>query len=56
MEGPKVAVETESIFKGLNLSAQATNTELGRADSPYLRRAQHGMFMVNIGVRFCSSL
>lgn len=47
MEGPKVAVETESIFKGLNLSAQATNTELGRSDSPYLRRAQHGRFIIH---------
>ena len=54
MEGPKVAVETDSIFKGLNLSAQATSTELGRADSPYLRRVQYGTFIVNIGVRFCS--
>ena len=39
-------METDSIFKGLNLSAQATNTELGKSDSPYLRRAQRGMFII----------
>lgn len=39
-------METDSIFKGLNLSAQATNTELGKSDSPYLRRAQRGTFII----------
>ena len=41
LESPTHAVETDSIFKGLKLSAQVAHSE--RSDSPYLQKSQEGM-------------